>query len=223
MFRIIDESGLNPRDFIWQQVKSKYILHDPTVSFLLHKPTSHFFLFDFTTDTMDRERRVSVYSPGESQRTETMESRSWEDQLIFVVNWAQNLKREIDEPDLWESLAQGAGSSQVRLPSGTADSRFTPAEQKEIRRALDDLADRIIAEVRGLSAEQRKLVKEGFAQIAEAAKELKRSHWYGFAIGTFVSLMLDAGIRGAIVGTLFSMARAVFQSLATGTPTLPGP
>lgn len=63
-----------------------------------------------------------------------------------VKRWLEEVKRDLETPDLWAELKReaellGAGSDEI-----TKNAPFTPDEQKEIAGRLQEIAERVSVE-----------------------------------------------------------------------------
>jgi hypothetical protein len=88
--RIIEDGGLNARDFTWALQPSRNAMIGPPVSALVHTPTGCFFRFDFTRGSSGHAR-TSVYVPGRGAREVSKPAASWADQLEQVRDWVKRL------------------------------------------------------------------------------------------------------------------------------------
>jgi hypothetical protein len=84
--RIIQEGGMNPRDFTWALQPSRYALIGPLVSALVHTRTGCFFRFEFSKEAPG-SNRMSVFVPGKGAREVAKPAASWADQLEQVRGW----------------------------------------------------------------------------------------------------------------------------------------
>jgi hypothetical protein len=103
----IREAGLNPLEFQWSLFNSArggFIL----VSALTHKASHFNFIFDEVQEASGYHQ-LSTYSPGPDSRQESEKiDDGWESRLVSVRKWLTALRNELETPDLWEALAQGA-------------------------------------------------------------------------------------------------------------------
>lgn len=102
VFNWIREVGLNPSEFKWSTSYSESFSDNP-VSIITHFPTGYFLNFDRSS------RWHQIYFSGSPGRNEISFSRYgtqgelWSDDTkIIVQEWLNNLKSEIEAPDLWE-------------------------------------------------------------------------------------------------------------------------
>jgi len=89
--RMIQDAGLQLRDFTWALQPSRYALIGPPVSALFHTRTGCFFRFEFTQDAR-RLQRMSVFIPRKGGREVTKSAASWDDQLAQVRQWLGRLQ-----------------------------------------------------------------------------------------------------------------------------------
>ena len=88
--RLIQEGGMNPRDFTWALQPSRYALIGPLVSALVHTRTGCFFRFEFSKEAPG-SNRMSVFVPGKGAREVAKPAASWADQLEQVRGWLKHL------------------------------------------------------------------------------------------------------------------------------------
>lgn len=89
--RIIQEAGMNSRNFTWALQPNRYALIGPLVSALVHTRTGCFFRFEFTKEAPG-SNRMSVFVPGKGAREVARPAASWEDQLAQVRQWLARLQ-----------------------------------------------------------------------------------------------------------------------------------
>lgn len=87
--RLIQEGGMNPRDFTWALQPSRYALIGPLVSALVHTRTGCFFRFEFSKEAPG-SNRMSVFVPGKGAREVAKPAASWADQLEQVRGWLKH-------------------------------------------------------------------------------------------------------------------------------------
>lgn len=221
VFKVIEASGLDPRDFEWQVVKSRYMRLSPPVSKLVHTPTGYFFVFDLSEDYYGRDSFISIMSPGPDRREDISTAGVWSAQIRQVGIWLQLLVNEVEQPDLWTEIRRVASTALLALPSGIPDTRFTPEERPRIQAQLDELKSEI-SRLADLSEQQNQILDARVAEIAEATNELKRRQWYHFALGEFVQFMFEATLRGDI-GRVFALAVRIFHAIVNPQPMITPP
>jgi hypothetical protein len=90
--RVIEDAGLNPRDFTWALQPSRHALFGPLISALVHTRTGRFFRFEFI-ENASGQTRVSVFSPGDGAPEMEKAAGSWEDQLEHIRQWLKSLRQ----------------------------------------------------------------------------------------------------------------------------------
>jgi len=64
---------------------------------------------------------VSQLTPGREKKVEHQYPGDWRTQLVYVRRWLENLKRETEQPDLWQMIGQ---EKQLVIPSSWNTSTF---------------------------------------------------------------------------------------------------
>jgi hypothetical protein len=127
---------------------------------------------------------------------------SWQTLIARVSRWLEEVKQDLDTPDLWAELKRegellGAGSSVV-----TENTPFTADEQKEIARRLDEAAKHV-RETHLLSMAQMQSLDEKIDYLVKASGRLGRKDW----LNTFIGVTLPFGLAAALAP---EAARAIF-------------
>ena len=94
-----------------------------------------------------------------------------------VSAWLEEVKRDLETPDLWAELQReakllGAGSNAV-----TENTPFTPEEQKEIARETKELA-KYVRKIHLLSPAQMQVLDEKLEYLVDASDRLGRKDWF---------------------------------------------
>lgn len=175
----ISKRGLLPQEFSWEQRRSSGY---GTVEALVHRPTQYYCVFDG-----DSGNRYCTFSPGNDAVVNARGSvSSWNEQRQWVINWVDNVKREIEAPDPWSATFSDA------IPSGAYqwevdNSPFTEAERREISTTLRELEKNLLARYE-LSERDKKLISARFSYLEEATKRQGRKDWIHTAIGVAVTI-----------------------------------
>jgi hypothetical protein len=102
---------------------------------------------------------------------------SWQSLMERVRTWVQDVKRDLDTPDLWAELQRetkllGAGSNAV-----TDNTLFTAEEQKQIAERLRELAEHV-SHMHSFSGPQIEALKERLDYLVDASGRLGRKDWH---------------------------------------------
>ena len=99
VFQVVKVLGFEPTGFRWQLVPSL------RTSGLLVSQLSHtsgsYFLFDQQVG-----KDYCTYTPGREKKVEHQYPGDWRTQRVYVRRWLENLKRETEQPDLWQMIGQ---------------------------------------------------------------------------------------------------------------------
>jgi hypothetical protein len=121
------------------------------------------------------------------------EFHSWQKLMPRVSSWLQSVKLDLDTPDLWAELQReaellGAGTDEV-----TENTPFTPDEQKEIARRLQELAEHA-RRTYSLSEAQMRDLNAKLDYLVNAAGRLGRIDWRNVFAGVFFGYILAAAV-----------------------------
>jgi hypothetical protein len=126
------------------------------------------------------------------------EGPEWPHQIYLWTNvvdrarrWAEDVKYDIETPDLWAEL-----QSKTQLLEGATDpdlenTRFTPAEQNEIAKQLDELRE-YVKNTYSLSVRQAANLDSKFDYLTDAASRFGRKDWILICITMLESLASSA-------------------------------
>jgi hypothetical protein len=145
---------------------------------------------------------------------------SWQALMSRVSQWLEDVKRDLETPDLWAELQReakllGAGSTEV-----TENTPFTLDEQKEIAERLPKLA-KYAKRTYSLSGTQMRVLEAKLDYLVDAARRLGRIDWRNVFAGAILSFILSAAVPP-------ESARDIFLTLLRGIghlygfPELPG-
>jgi hypothetical protein len=208
IFLLVQQSGLNPADFRWTDEDTEEWIDIDSVRFrisiLTHRPTDYYCKFGGT--------RVE-FSPGPHKRVEADDHRDvWNIKRNVANLWVEELKKELDAPDLWASISQEQVLS-TAAASTTLDNRpFTTAEQSLIAAKLDDIKGYLL-EGQEFAADQAETVERELAYLRESSERLGRKDWLNNLLGGLVGLAIGLALDPEKARGTLRMAGAVFQSL----------
>ena len=204
----IKESGLNPREFE---------LVDPPengcITHLIHVPSGYRFRLS--------EFAVS-YSPAEETRQQHIEQSNWAGKISILAKWLDYLKREVEAPDLWASLAQ-AQEMLGAEPTEAVNTPFSAEEQIQAKRAIEDIRIYISATY-SLADEPLAQVNRKLDYLIDASTRVGRKDWKVLFLGILFTLVVEQLIpSGPGLRELFGIAGHLIHQLLGGgmSPPLP--
>jgi hypothetical protein len=109
-----------------------------------------------------------------------------------VERWAAEVKKDLETPDLWAQL-QREREILSRAPDAAENTPFTPDEQAEIVKHLDEIKE-YVKNTHSLSQDQMVALEEGFKVLATATKRVGRNDWRLM----FLGLMLTPIVAGIL-------------------------
>ncbi|GAH49331.1 unnamed protein product, partial [marine sediment metagenome] len=204
VFDLIRSVGLEPYNFQWSTVKSEESI-GLKVSQLNYRDSEYFFKFDF----YEYSSYWIVFSPGSGRPVEkNLVAPEWESIPPYVSQWLAELKREVEEPDLWAHI------SEYRLPEGatprddTSNKPFAAFEVEQIEKSIREI---------GIFLREHYGESEGIEgkldYLIEASKRMGRKDWLNICIGTLVTLGVTQAIQGEHIQHVWNLIRAALKGV----------
>jgi len=211
IFLLVQESGLTLADFIWTDEKSNECESIEAVQFLTsvltHRPTEYFCKFGGYR---------MWYSPGRKERVHTESHYSrWADKRDVAQLWLEELRKEVDAPDLWATIGQEKALSAAAASPDLDNRPFTAAEQSLIATKLDEIKAYLL-EGQKFAADQAETVEREFAYLKESSRRLGRKDWLNILLGGLFGLAVTLALDPEKARGLMRLAGTVFQSLWGG-------
>lgn len=187
VLQAIKYSELDPFNFVWGKVLSQFEMNT-TVPCLRYKDSEFSFTFD-----LHREDHYAIYSPGGENVVDHQEPSSWVGQIGVVYDWLGNLKREMNEPDMWEQLSQFQLEASVSVDPAVENKPFTVQEVKQITLGVNRMREYLEMEFDGVENDH-KLINEKLDYLIEAANRQGRRDWIHTCIGVLATLGAALGL-----------------------------
>lgn len=216
LFQTIKQLGLDPLEFEWRREKN---IPEGTliVSVLVHKPTEYYFHFGFL-----RGQEWCQRSPGPDRSVDERYGSAWDSQEAHAHEWLSCLKREIETPDLWESVSQEKALVEAASAEGLSNTPFIEAEQQDISAKLDEIQQFLLA-AHQFEESQKEFVRSRLDYLKDAAERMGRKDWLNLTTGTLLGIVVQTGLNSDAARELFRLAGNLLQSLFAGgmPPLLP--
>lgn len=203
IFEAIQAAGLDPREFKLDD--------DDAENRLSHRWSPSYFVIGGEAGHYEGRSVVGDAPPW------THDDYSWEALLTRVTRWLDDVKKDLDMPDLWAELEReaellGPGSDDDNTP-------FTPQEQEEVARRLQELREDA-KQTYALSGAQLQALDAKLEYLVEAAGRLGRMDWRGVFVGAMVSFALSTALPPeAARHILLTFLRGIAH--LSGLPELP--
>jgi hypothetical protein len=206
IFEAIQAVGLDPRDFDFEDRDAEFrVKHKWSDScFILGGNAAHY---------------VGSYVAGDGP-VWPYEAYSWTAILPRVSTWLEALKLDLETPDLWSELRRETELLGGVSNETNANTPFTPEEQKEIARSLQELAE-YARRTYSLSEPTMQVLNAKLDYLAGAAGRLGRIDWRNVFAGAILGFILSAALPPESAHhLLFEFLRAIGHLF--GYPALPG-
>jgi hypothetical protein len=202
VFQALTGEGFNPTDFDWQLTTGQ---SGQGVSRLVHKPSSFYFTFDNAPLGTFR----SEYSPSQSLLVGMGNHDGWVNQRGRLNLWLKYLKREIESPDLWESISGEAKLIEAAAEANTGNSLFTEDEKKYVFSGLEEIKQYLLT-AHKLDPE---LVESRLKYLAEASERVGKKDWINLLISTLIGIVIAAALPPETTRDLFRLAGTVLRQI----------
>jgi len=210
----VQEAGLSPLDFRWEEESSDQPNYNYKVSVLSHCTSKFYFKFD-------RSKTggfIVKFSPGKYQ-LEGREGgiRNWAEAVVWFSNWLTYLKGEI-APDLWQQLQEYSPNESLVDTERISNTPFTYLEVERILSGLDRIQDEIES---GFSLQEEELafVERQIEYLKDGAKRQGRKDWVHTSIGVVATIAVGLALSPEKTKLLWQF----FRSCVAGLLQLPAP
>jgi hypothetical protein len=215
VFSLLNEFGFDPADFEWSEIEREEFVqrrHSRTfrVSVLKHRRSQYYMIFGGVH---------VVISPGITRKVDGEEHLGqWGFKENYCRIWLNELRKEVDAPDLWASVGQERMLSNAA--SSTSENQpFNPSERNTIAAQLHELKRYLLAGHQ-FQAEQAEFIEGQFKYLKEASERLGRKDWLNVALSGFVGLIVELALDPDKAKGLLAMAGTLFQWIWSGTQGL---
>jgi hypothetical protein len=198
---------LNPREFD--------IREDENESRIVHKPPSAYFVVGGSP-----VKYVGEYKSGDSPAW-PYEAYSWKTALRRISSWLDEVKRDIETPDLWAELQNEAELLEVTYDKDTENTPFTTEEKKKIAKQFSEFSD-YAQRTYSLSAAQMNVLNAKLDYLVKATDRLGRVDWRNALLGVIIGYVLTIALPTESARSMFFiLLRSISQ--IHGFPALPNP
>lgn len=213
LFELIKSSGLNPSDFTWQ------VINRPTADWHKHQPRLTHIPSNFYCDLyvhLDGTTRAMMYTPGLTTRFDNPGRVDWANLKMHIQKWLNNLKREIESPDVWD-MSKQEREALASSPSVDSDnSPFTAQEKVKVHAQLEELKQYLLTAHR-LDPE---LVEARLQYLSGAVDRLGRIDWKGVALSTVLGLLTEAAGSTETFHDVMRFVGGIFREIYKSAPLL---
>lgn len=193
VFNLIKYYELNPLDFVWNEENSERSndgRYKDLIDRIAYTGTDFYFLFDFKSGI-----HYSAYSPGADTLHQEEYPGSWREQSRVVGKWLSNLRREVNQSDLWSQFSEYRAALEDKLSPEVGNEPFTFRQFQDISNGVEQIKQYLRKNVS--DPDHIKLIDEKLDYLIEAAKRQGRTDWVHTAIGVIFSLAISISLSPA--------------------------
>lgn len=136
----------------------------------------------------------------------------WEKQLEAVRNWAQQLKKEVELPNLWADLDKYQIAVLPAIHESNANTTISWSEAEDIAVKLKYLGDEI-NKLYSLNAEQNAFVRSKLTYLENAAKRLGWKDWIYLSLSVFQLIAMGLTLTPEQCNQLGDLVKAAFNKI----------
>ncbi len=216
VFQAIRQAGLDPSSFELVEQDS-LITPNLLVPAVVHKPTGYYCRFDGDANHLYDVR----WSPAAQSMVGNLNVSKWDNnQIVIVRSWLVYLKREIEVPDFWASLAQETQLIEAASSSETGNTLFTSDEQVYISNQLREIENFLLTS-HNLNKEQAEFVRNRLNYLEAASKRIGRVDWVNALVGVVFSVLVSAAFAPDEARNLLHFVTNALGQLLKSFPALP--
>jgi hypothetical protein len=206
IFQGIVESGLAPIECELDEGAEVRITHTPSGS-----------VFILGGNAL---RYTGSYVVGHSALSRQYEAFTWATVLERVRWWADEVKHDVDTPDLWADLRRERETLTADRYEAVENTLFTPDEQAEIAKQLREIKE-YVRNTYSLSSEQMLRVEAGLDEAEAATRRIGRKDWLLLFSGVMFTVIVTDLLSPQAVQHILAMALLGLEHLWGGGRQLP--
>lgn len=160
------------------------------------------------------------YVVGDSAITWPYEAIIWVRVPERVRRWAEEVKRDVDTPDLWADLRREQEILTGARYEAAENTPFTPAELAEIAKQLGEIKE-FVKKTYSISSQQMSRVEAILDEANEAARRIGRKDWLLLFYGVMFAVIVGGLLPPDAVQHIFTMALHGLEHLFSGGVRFP--
>lgn len=158
----------------------------------------------FSIEISGAERHGYKGTIADKERQRSLDG-GWENLTESARHWAEDVKGEFVDPDLWAELRRRREFLTGDQHPDSANTPFTRSEQAEITEQLQKIKE-YVKEAYSLSIEQREHTERRFDEAEDASRRVGRKDWLLMFGGALFSLILSAVVPPEVIQHILAMA-----------------
>ena len=167
---------------------------------------------------------VGSYQAGENDPAWPYEVYSWPPVMERVGGWLNDVKRDLETPDLWSELRRERDLLGGALDETVENTPFTSEEQAQIEAKLEEMKA-YVRQAYELTDEQSRAIEARLDYLVHASRRLGRIDWRNALVGAFLGAVVQATLPPEPVRDILGLALRGLAQLFGGMdiPALPPP
>jgi hypothetical protein len=211
IFDAIETAGLNPRDFELDTGGN-----DDDEARIIHRRSESTFVLG--RDGMGGYSGTMVAGDG---RPWPYRAHSWTSAEQSVSRWLEEVKQDLETPDLWAELQQEREMLGTAPAEATENTPFSADEQREIANQLR-ATKKYVKKTYALSEDDMQALEARLDHLGDAAGRLGRLDWRTVVAGTLLTAIVEAVLPPeATRDVLLMLLRSLAHLFGHPIPELP--
>jgi hypothetical protein len=173
IYEAIESVALNPKEFDWNDTDAEVRIK--------HKWSASYFIIG--GNSLHYKLRYLV---GDGPELPS-EAYTWQGLMERITGWLQQVKRDLETPDLWADLRRDGELLEDVSNETTQNTQFTTEEQTNIEVRLRELAEDM-KRTHSLSQEQMRALDTKIDYLIEASSRIGRKDWILLSLGVVATL-----------------------------------
>lgn len=214
VFHLVTSAGFDPADFGWEDKRDFESFRssigggdEVAVSVLRHNPTGYYLRFGAF---------ANEFSPGVNKRiNHDKHDGTWKDRIRSLATWLNELRREVEAPDLWASVGQERALANAAASEGVDNNSFNPSEKQLISASLNEIRSTLLS-MRQFDSRQTAIIDSQFKHLDEAAQRMGRKDWLMLAFGAMVTMIVALSLTPEQGNGLLRLAGSLLHQLWEG-------
>jgi hypothetical protein len=218
----IEGSTLPPNDFTaglqecsrleWKGLYPSILHREPPYGFAIQEYRS------ISGRKLEGVRYTIVRRPGGQRQIEWHSNMNWVSVVAWFKHWLDDLKRELETPDLW-AAGFTANPATFSVPPPVENSPFTAAEQQQLRDQLDQILGAILT-TQDLTDDQARIVRADLDYLKGAVGRIGRWDWLQVVIGTVGGWVLTSALPPDKVSEIWAHFAPIMAAMGQAVPLL---
>jgi hypothetical protein len=203
IFRILQERNVPTVAFRWTTRKAPGSSAWPAIEVLAHDDPP---IYISMWGDNDGEFRATFWPSG-SAKPASWAFSSWSRCVEEIATWADRVRRELAEPDLWSSAAEQIRLANLRQAEDLRNDPFSYDEALRITAQLGLLSEKLSSQEE-LTDSLKEEIGTKLDYLADAVKRQGRLDWFHTALGVFATIAVGLEAKGLDVQQFRDFFRA---------------